>query len=259
MSGSGAFLLPAAAVRCSGPGVFSRCWLDYGVALRAAPIARPGAAHPLFSGGREISAGLTCRCRSAEDLAQQVVGAELAGDLAQRVVRQAQFLGQQVERGVAPGAPAARASARCSRVRCSACTWRARAMNTPSGWACQPASASSAGAARRGRRRCGPTARCPSGCGTRRRRGVGLVEDVQQPLVGARAGAAAMRARRRRRSRARRGASGRAGTAPHRRAAISLPAAGDADALDLVARARRRAGRRCRSHAPARLRSGSSR
>jgi len=39
--------------------------------------------------------------KARKDGAQQVVGAEGAGDLAQRLLRQAQLLGQQVQRGAA--------------------------------------------------------------------------------------------------------------------------------------------------------------
>ena len=53
----------------------------------ARPLSRHGPLHASLADAK-----------AAEDLAQQVVGAELAGDLAQRVVRQAQFLGQQFQR-----------------------------------------------------------------------------------------------------------------------------------------------------------------
>ena len=89
------------------------------------------------TGGRSLYFPIQKR---PEDLAEQVVGREGAGDLAERIVREAQFLGEQISAaspagGQRIGAPDARAWR-------SACTWRVRAMNTPSGCACQPASSS---------------------------------------------------------------------------------------------------------------------
>jgi hypothetical protein len=90
-------------------------------------------------------------------------GVNPPGDLAQRVVRQAQFLGQQVERGVAWAASMAPAPARCARARQRLQVARARDEHAL-GPACQPARAAGARAARPARRRCARTARCaPSG------------------------------------------------------------------------------------------------
>ena len=143
-----------------------------------------------------------------------------AGDLAERVVRQAQFLGEQIERGVAcVGVRLARS--RCARVRRKASTWRARAMKTPRA---RPASRRARAARARSASRPAPVAadRRERRRSTRGRaaRSVELVEDVQQPAVGRR------RAGSRPRSRASAGVvagladagSGRAGTPPRRRA-----------------------------------------
>ena len=51
--------------------------------------------------GPRRGAGLLADAELAEDLAEQVVGAERAGDLGQRIVRRAQFFGEQFQRAVA--------------------------------------------------------------------------------------------------------------------------------------------------------------
>jgi len=57
--------------------------------------------HQLLAGSVILAIdSLLADAEAAEDLAQQVVGAERAGDLAQCVVRQTQFFGEQVERRV---------------------------------------------------------------------------------------------------------------------------------------------------------------
>ena len=55
---------------------------------------------PISDGAPRRGAGSLADAEPAEDFAQQFIGAERAGDLAERVVREAQLFGERVERGV---------------------------------------------------------------------------------------------------------------------------------------------------------------
>lgn len=60
--------------------------------------------------------------------AQQIVRRELARDVAERVLRQAQLFGQQIQRRARLASSCATEASRCCCTTCKACTWRALAM-----------------------------------------------------------------------------------------------------------------------------------
>ena len=182
-------------------------------------IAAPSGGRIPRSRGR---CALLADAEAAEDGAEQVVGGEGAGDLAERVVRQRAAPRRPAR---APGRRRPACASAASQVGAGALqrvdVAGAGDERRPRPAACQPArSSSSRRSASRPVAGRGPRRRAPR----RRRRdplrrhGVDLVEDVERPLGRHQRRPVARRsAPRRRRSRARRAASGRAGRRPHRR------------------------------------------
>ena len=218
-------------------------WRDYRLrclngrsrpAPRAAICRVSRSAHRFRAAGGPHARASLADAEAAEDRAEQVVGAERAGDLAERRVAEPQAPRRTTRARGCPASACAAARSRWARVRCKACTWRARAMKRSSGAACQPANSS--------RRRRSVSRPWPVNAETTRpssidalRPRIDLVEDVQEAPVGAepRRQARSRSPPRRRRSRSRR--PRQVVQEDDRVGALDLgPAARDADALDFV-------------------------
>jgi len=81
----------------------ARLWVCGGWPHNLPCLARApfiGVMLPLVGALAALRPVLLADTKTAEDLAEQIVGRERAGDLAERVVREAQFFGEEIERRI---------------------------------------------------------------------------------------------------------------------------------------------------------------